>query len=122
MPNTPRHRTRRRTIRPEAPELVDLAQGLRDSATIAARAEARLADFLSLTLPGWRARFPRHLGWTWTDPALDVWSVLGCNDAAAQPAMEAAARSLFVRGFTLVRFHDHEHRRAIACACPERSL
>lgn len=123
MPNTPpRQRTRRRTIRPEAPELIDLAQGLRDSAVIVARAEARLADFLAITLPSWRARFPRHHGWTWTDPALDVWSVFGACDVAQQGAMDAAARALFVRGFVIVRFHDHDRRRAITCACREHAL
>lgn len=106
----------------EVPDLVDLAQGLRDAGLIQSRAESRLADFLALTLPSWRSRFPRRLGWTWADPALDVWEVFGAGNAAQQPAMERAARALHVRGFALVTLHDHGAGRVTTCECKAREL
>lgn len=109
----------------EEPHLGDLAQGLRDSVTVAARAAARVSDFLFLTLPEWRPRFPPHLGWTFNEPArLDVWGVFGSQDGAGQTRMNAVARVLHGRGFCVVTIHDHDndHRKAISCSCKERAL
>lgn len=119
---TDRHRTRRRTLRPDVPDLVDLAAGLRDSATIAARAEARVADFLTLTVPTWRSRFPHGLGFTFQDPALHVWGVDGADVEQSQGSLDNAARALFSRGFALVIFHGHGRNQKLGCSCKRREL
>ena len=103
--------------------MIDLAAGLRDAADVSARAQARLADFLYLSLPEWRPRFPPRLSWAFTEPAtLDVFGVFGSRDNSAQPRMDQVARSLFARGFAIVKIHDHDGRRVITCNCQERTL
>lgn len=112
-----RPRTPSRVV--ETPDIVDLAQGLRDSKLLSTRANERVTHFLFLTLPEWRVRFPPQLSWQFNDPALDVYDVPGCRAEAAQHRMGSVARALHVRGFALVVFHDHDNRQPI-CECPAR--
>jgi hypothetical protein len=118
-----RQRTRRRTLRPETIEMVDLAAGMCDALTISEAVATRLTKYLFFAVVEWRVRSGEDKGWLFTRPAaLDLYEVAGSDDPMLEPRMAEIAAGLCSRGFKAIRLHWHsQHSKPIACRCAERT-
>lgn len=96
------------------PPVGSIVRALQDAQSDRLLAERLCEELLIDLFSGWAPKFPRHLGWLWTEPAtLDVWNVI------EYPAALAALR---LAGFNVATLHDHPVARPLRCACPKRKI